>query len=56
MTPNAVKVQGTLREDGTLLLDDKLNLPPGRVKDTVQAVPDYKQTDIWQFFERLWAE
>jgi len=23
---------------------------------TVQGIPDYKQTDIWQFFERIWAE
>jgi hypothetical protein len=56
MSTNAIEVQGTLREDGTLVLDDKPNLPPGRVKVTVQAIPDYRQTDIWQFFERLWAE
>ncbi len=56
MTPNAIEVQGTLREDGTLVLDHKPNLPPGRVKVTVEPVPDYKQTEIWQFFERLWAE
>jgi hypothetical protein len=56
MTTNAVEVQGTLREDGTLVLDDKPNLPAGRVKVTVQSIPDYTQTDICQFFERLWAE
>jgi hypothetical protein len=56
MTANAIEVQGTLREDGTLVLDDKPNLPPGRVKVTVEPVPDYKQTEIWQFFERIWAE
>jgi hypothetical protein len=38
MTTSAIEVQGTLREDGTLLLDEKLNLPPGRVKVTVEAI------------------
>jgi hypothetical protein len=56
MTTNAVEIQGTLREDGTLVLDEKPKLPPGRVKVTVESAPDYKQTEIWQFFERLWAE
>ena len=56
MATNAIEIQGTLREDGTLVLDQKPDLPPGRVKVTVEPVPDYKQTDIWQFFERLWAE
>jgi hypothetical protein len=56
MTAKAIEVQGTLREDGTLLLDEKPNLPPGRVKVTVQAIPDYMQTEIWQFFERIKAE
>jgi hypothetical protein len=56
MTTNAIEIQGTLREDGTLVLDDKPNLPPGRVKVTVEPVPDYEQTEIWRFFERLWAE
>jgi hypothetical protein len=52
----AIEIQGTLREDGTLQLDQKPNLPPGRVRVIVQAIPDLKQTDIWQFFERMWAE
>lgn len=56
MTAKAIEVQGTLREDGTLVLDDKPNLPPGRVKVIVEPVLDYTQTEIWQFFERLWAE
>jgi hypothetical protein len=56
MTTKAIEIQGTLREDGTLVLDQTPNLPPGRVKVTVEPVPDYTQTDIWQFFERLWAE
>ncbi|HTU22959.1 MAG TPA: hypothetical protein VMG10_33280 [Gemmataceae bacterium] len=56
MTTNAIEIQGTLRDDGTLVLDDKPNLRPGRVKVTVEPMPDYMETEIWQFFERLWAE
>ncbi|MGH7170338.1 MAG: hypothetical protein ACRELF_01520 [Gemmataceae bacterium] len=52
----AIETQGTLREDGTLVLDQKPDLPPGRVKVTVQTVLDYKQTEIWQFFEHIKAE
>jgi hypothetical protein len=36
MTANAIEIQGTLREDGTLLLDEKPKLPPGRVMVTVR--------------------
>jgi hypothetical protein len=56
MTTNGIEIQGTLQEDGTLVLDQKLDLPPGRVKVTVEPLLDYKQTEIWGFFERLWAE
>lgn len=56
MTTNSIEIQGTLREDGTLVLDQRIDLPPGPVKVTVQAIPDYQQTDIWQFLERIWAE
>ncbi|MHB1426259.1 MAG: hypothetical protein ACYC3I_24095 [Gemmataceae bacterium] len=56
MTTNAIEVPGTLRHDGTLVLDKRPDLPPGRVKVIIEPVRDYKQTEIWQFFERLWAE
>src|SRR4051812_27382907 len=55
MGTNACEVQGTLREDGTLVLDCKPNLPAGRVKVTVEPVPDLTQTDVWQVLERIWA-
>ena len=55
MTTSAIEIQGTLREDGTLLLDQKPNLPPGRVKVTVEPVSDLAQTDVWQVLERIWA-
>ena len=56
MTTNAIEIQGTLREDGTLVLDRSPELPPGRVTVTVRAIPDYKQTEMGPFFERIWAE
>jgi hypothetical protein len=55
MATNTVEIQGTLQADGTLVLDEKPNLPPGRVRVTLQALPDITQTDIWQFLERIWA-
>jgi hypothetical protein len=45
-----------LQEDGTLVLDEKPNLPPGRVQVLLRPMIDYKQTDIWQFFQRIQAE
>lgn len=56
MPTNAIEIQGTLREDGTLVLDQKPDLPPGRVKVTVESVADPNQTEIVQFFEQFWAE
>jgi hypothetical protein len=56
VTTNAIEIQGTLREDGTLLLDEKPQLPPGRVRVTVQPVLEYTQTPMWKFFEQLRAE
>jgi hypothetical protein len=54
MTTDSIEIQGTLQEDGTLVLDDKPNLPPGRVKVTVESVPDLTQTDVWQVLEQIW--
>jgi hypothetical protein len=48
-------IAGTLQEDGTLVLDEKPDLPPGRVRVTVQPVIDYKQTDMWKFFQEVQA-
>jgi hypothetical protein len=56
MATNAIEIQGTLREDGTLLLDEKPKLPPGRVRVTVEPLLDYTQTPTWKFFEQLRAE
>src|SRR4030088_1183316 len=55
MTTNAVELQGTLREDGSLVLDEKPELTPGRVKVILEPGPDLTQTDVWQVLERIWA-
>src|SRR5437764_14088349 len=49
-------VEGTLKPDGTLELDGKVNLPPGRVRVTVQLVPAAAQEDWWQYLQRSRAE
>jgi hypothetical protein len=40
MAMPSLEVLGTVRVDGTLELDEKLNLPPGRVKVRVEAAPE----------------
>src|SRR5262249_28067598 len=40
MAMPSLEVLGTVRVDGTLELDEKLNLPPGRVKVRVEATPE----------------
>jgi hypothetical protein len=57
MTLNAIEIQGTLREDGTLLLDQKPNLPPGRVKVIVQPanVVESDANDVIAVLDRIHA-
>jgi hypothetical protein len=54
MAANAVEVQGILREDGTLVLDEKPNLPPGRVEVVLHptAEPVRPADDWWQFMQQ----
>jgi hypothetical protein len=49
-----VEVEGTLRADGTLVLDAKPNLPPGRVRVTVQ--PADSPADVMEVLRRIRAE
>jgi len=56
MAAPIVEIEGTLQADGTLVLDEKPNLPPGRVRVRMQHVLDYTQTDIWQALQKIWAE
>jgi hypothetical protein len=54
MISPAVELQGTLRADGTLVFDQKPNLPPGRVRVTVQPVE--APADVMEVLERIRAE
>jgi hypothetical protein len=45
MSASTVVIQGVVKPDGTLELDGKVPLPPGRVSVTVQAVPYSQETD-----------
>lgn len=48
-------LQGTLSADGTLTLDEKPNLPPGRVRVIVHAMPQLPTEDpFWQRMQAIW--
>ena len=51
-----IVVQGTVRADGTLELDETLPLPAGRVQITVQPVVQPPPHDpFWEMMKRIWA-
>jgi hypothetical protein len=57
MSATHVVIDGTLKTDGTLELDSKLNLPPGRVTLIVQPLPDLPKDDpFWQMMTTIWAD
>jgi hypothetical protein len=57
MSANEVIVQGTLKPDGTLELDERVNLAPGRVQVTMVPVPDPPQNDpFWQRMQAMWED
>jgi hypothetical protein len=57
MSEMPVEVEGTVREDGTLELDTKLSLAPGRVKVTVNPVPvSPPGENLMTVLERIWAD
>jgi hypothetical protein len=52
-------IEGTLKPDGTLELDQKPNLPPGRVTVVLRqeaALAPPPQEDWWQYLQRVRAE
>ena len=57
MSFDGVVVQGTLKPDGTLELDERVNLAPGRVQVTMVPVPELPKSDpFWQRMEAIWAD
>jgi hypothetical protein len=55
MSQTAIVVQGIVRPDGTLQLDERLNVPAGRVQVVVQPLPDVSSDPFWQGMEAIWA-
>jgi hypothetical protein len=56
MSNDPIEVQGTLRPDGTLVLDEKPNLPAGRVRVTVRQVNGPTPADdFWAGLHAIWA-
>ena len=57
MSATHVVVEATLKPDGSLELDSKLNLPPGRVQLIVQPLAERPKDDpFWQMMEKIWAD
>jgi hypothetical protein len=56
MSNHLLVIEGTLRPDGTLELDEKINLPAGRVQVIVQPLPQLPPDDpFWQRMQAMWA-
>src|SRR5690349_2840343 len=55
MPPTAATIEGTVKPDGSLELDEPLKLPAGRVVVTVQALPAPGTDPFWDAMQRLWA-
>jgi len=58
MTATSLEVLGTVRADGTLELDQKLTIPPGRVKVRVESVeaPAKPTETLVEFVDRTRSE
>jgi hypothetical protein len=52
-----IVVEGTLNPDGTLELDKRVALVPGRVLVTVVSLPDLPKSDpFWDRMQAIWAD
>ena len=59
MSLHEVLIEGTLQSDGTLQLDTKPNLPPGRITVVLRQAPEPefpKDDPFWQRMQALWDE
>jgi hypothetical protein len=59
MAQELLEVQGTVQTDGSLVLDEKLHLPAGRVRVTVQSIPETNKPDpsrLLALMEHIWAD
>lgn len=56
MSTSFVIVEGTIRSDGSLEVQDKVNLPPGKVQVTLTPLTELPNDDpFWQRMEAIWA-
>lgn len=56
MNSREVVMEGTVRPDGTLVLDGPTKLPPGRVQVIVQSLPELPPGDpFWDMMQSIWA-
>lgn len=61
LTESSATVSGTLNGDGTLVLDEQLRLPPGRVQITVRPAVEHAPQvptghTMWDTLEKIWAD
>lgn len=56
MSTQQVVLHGQIRPDGTLQVEEKVNLPPGPVSVTVQTAPSATGKRTLQVLEEIWAE
>lgn len=57
LTDGSATVTGTLNGDGSLVLDERLRLPPGRVQVTVQPESKFKQaSSMMETLKQIWAD
>src|SRR5262245_25978011 len=58
MNPSQVELTGTLQADGTVVLDQRPALPPGRVRLVMQPVADSAppHEGWWNVLQRIRAE
>lgn len=56
MNAQQVVVHGQIRPDGTLHVEEKVDLPPGPVSVTVQPVSAARRRRTLQVLEEIWSE
>jgi hypothetical protein len=55
MTTPVLTVNGSIRPDGSLELDERLSLPAGRVQVTIVPLPELPKDDpFWHMMQGIW--
>jgi hypothetical protein len=56
MSTHQVVIRGHIRPDGTLEVDEKVNMPPGPVSITVQATAAASRKRTLHVLEEIWSQ